>query len=109
MMTGMTGSAVGRFPGRAKQAPPVSSGLPEVLHRLEVAVVGAGRLGTALSEALRRADVRTTGPHGRGFDGRDADVVLLCVPDDKIAGAAAVLRPGPFVGHCSGATSLGVL
>ncbi len=68
------------------------------------AVVGAGRLGTALAAALR-AD----GPFGRGFAGDGYDVVLLCVPDSEIAGAAAAVAPGPLVGHCSGATGLDVL
>src|SRR5205807_10285054 len=31
---------------------------------------------------------------------------LLCVPDQEIAGAAALVAPGPRVGHCSGATGL---
>jgi len=65
-----------------------------------IAVVGAGRLGTALAAALH-AD----GPLGRGASPR-ADVVLLCVPDGEIAPAAAAVAPGPLVGHCSGATGL---
>ena len=66
-----------------------------------VAVIGAGRLGTALTRLLR-AD----GPYGRGADPRDAGVVLLAVPDSEIAAAAAAVSPGPLVGHCSGATTL---
>jgi predicted short-subunit dehydrogenase-like oxidoreductase (DUF2520 family) len=31
------------------------------------------------------------------------------VPDGQIAAAAAAVAPGPLVGHCSGATGLGVL
>jgi predicted short-subunit dehydrogenase-like oxidoreductase (DUF2520 family) len=71
-----------------------------------VAVVGAGRLGTALASALPAA-----GPFGRGCDGAGHDVVLLCVPDAEIAAAAAAVvpRPGLLVGHCSGATGLGAL
>jgi predicted short-subunit dehydrogenase-like oxidoreductase (DUF2520 family) len=34
---------------------------------------------------------------------------LLCVPDAEIAAAAALIVPGPLVGHCSGATRLDVL
>ena len=68
------------------------------------AVVGAGRLGTALAQALGLA-----APYGRGFDGAGHAVVLLCVPDSEIAAAAAAIAPGPLVGHCSGATGLGVL
>lgn len=37
------------------------------------------------------------------------DAVLLCVPDGEIGPAAKQIVPGPLVGHCSGATGLGVL
>jgi predicted short-subunit dehydrogenase-like oxidoreductase (DUF2520 family) len=73
------------------------------------ALVGAGRLGTALAGALRAAGVAVEGPLGRGADGAGADVVLLCVPDGEIAAAAAAIAPGPLVGHCSGALGLEVL
>ena len=96
------------------------------------AVIGPGRLGRALVAALRRgptappgapavpAGVSTApsrwtvaGPFGRDDAHRAAaaDVVLLCVPDAAIAGAAAALPPAPaaLVGHCSGATGLDVL
>lgn len=76
---------------------------------LRCAVVGRGRLGTALVAALARAGVPTAGPLGRGADCGDADVVLLCVPDGAIAEAAAVVAPGRLVGHCSGATTLAPL
>ncbi len=74
-----------------------------------LAVVGRGRLGGALTRALRDAGAPVSGPHGRGFDGAGADVVLLCVPDAAIAAAAATIAPGPIVGHCSGATTLAPL
>ena len=69
-----------------------------------IAIVGDGRLGRALTAALRTAGVRASGPHGRGFDGAgvapdraapdgpygaNPDAVLLCVPDAEIAAAAA--------------------
>jgi predicted short-subunit dehydrogenase-like oxidoreductase (DUF2520 family) len=78
------------------------------------AVVGAGRLGTAIAGALRGSGVRVTGPHGRGYDGRAPDgridaVVLLCVPDDAIGPAADLVVPGPLLGHCSGVSTLEVL
>jgi predicted short-subunit dehydrogenase-like oxidoreductase (DUF2520 family) len=73
------------------------------------AVVGAGRLGTALAAALRASGVAVDGPFGRGARGDGADVVLLCVPDAEIAAAAALIPDGPLVGHCSGATGLDVL
>jgi predicted short-subunit dehydrogenase-like oxidoreductase (DUF2520 family) len=72
--------------------------------RQTIAIVGGGRLGRALTGALR-----ATGPFGRGHDGAGADIVLLCVPDGEIANAAAAIAPGPLVGHCSGATGLDAL
>jgi predicted short-subunit dehydrogenase-like oxidoreductase (DUF2520 family) len=74
-----------------------------------IAIVGGGRMGRALIAALRSAAARVSGPHGRGFDGASADVVLLCVPDTEIAAAAAAVAPGPLVGHTSGATPLDAL
>jgi predicted short-subunit dehydrogenase-like oxidoreductase (DUF2520 family) len=74
-----------------------------------IAIAGAGRMGTALTAALRAAGRDVRGPLGRGADGRGATLVLLCVPDEQIAAAAAAVAPGPLVGHCSGATGLGVL
>lgn len=84
------------------------------LARLRCAIVGAGRLGRALTTALRDAGIPVEGPLGRGARCQDADVVLLCVPDGEIASAAAALAPGdgrrgPLVGHCSGALGLDVL
>jgi predicted short-subunit dehydrogenase-like oxidoreductase (DUF2520 family) len=73
------------------------------------AIVGAGRLGTALAAALRRTGLEIDGPLGRGADPRGAGAVLLCVPDGEIAAAAAAVTPGAPVGHCSGATGLDVL
>jgi pantoate--beta-alanine ligase len=73
------------------------------------AVVGHGRLGTALSAALRASGVPVDGPLGRGATGAGADVVLLCVPDAEIAVAAACIPGDRLVGHCSGATTLGPL
>jgi predicted short-subunit dehydrogenase-like oxidoreductase (DUF2520 family) len=74
-----------------------------------LAIVGRGRLGTALAAAFSAAGVGVAGPLGRGADAADADAVLLCVPDSEIANAAAAIVPGPPVGHCSGATGLDVL
>jgi predicted short-subunit dehydrogenase-like oxidoreductase (DUF2520 family) len=77
--------------------------------RRRLAVVGHGRVGSALSIALEPAGYEIDGPLGRGADGLGADAVLLCVPDAEIAPAAALIAPGPIVGHCSGATGLGAL
>lgn len=75
------------------------------------ALIGAGRLGTALAAAMRDAGLSVDGPLGReaAAAGADADVVLLCVPDAEIAAAAACVTPGAIVGHCSGATTLAPL
>jgi predicted short-subunit dehydrogenase-like oxidoreductase (DUF2520 family) len=75
---------------------------------LRIAIVGPGRLGHALARALASApgQFEPVGPLGPGADGRQADAVLLCVPDRQIATAAALISPGPLVGHCSGATGL---
>lgn len=69
------------------------------------AVVGAGRMGAALV----RASPLFAGPFGRGFDGDGHAAVLLAVPDARIGDAAACIRPGVLIGHCSGATPLTVL
>jgi predicted short-subunit dehydrogenase-like oxidoreductase (DUF2520 family) len=77
-----------------------------------LAIMGRGRLGSALAEALaNEADsaFEVTGPLGRDDDPAGADVVLLCVPDQEISNAAAAIAPGPLVGHCSGATGLDAL
>lgn len=81
---------------------------------LRCAVIGRGRLGTALAAALRAVGVHVCGPLGRDGDVAGNDVVLLAVPDGEIAAAAATVTgiagPGtarPMVGHCSGATPLG--
>lgn len=72
-----------------------------------LAVVGSGRLGTALHRALAAAGLDAgREPLGRGANARGADVVLLCVPDREIAAAAGAVTPGPLVAHTSGAGSL---
>jgi predicted short-subunit dehydrogenase-like oxidoreductase (DUF2520 family) len=74
-----------------------------------LAIVGRGRLGTALAGVLGATGFELLGPFGRGYDGAGADAVLLCVPDKQIAAAAQLIAPGPPVGHCSGATGLEAL
>jgi predicted short-subunit dehydrogenase-like oxidoreductase (DUF2520 family) len=81
--------------------------LDRIPHSL--AIVGAGRLGTALASALRATGLEIDGPLGRGADPSRVDAVLLCVPDGAIGAAAAAVAPGVPVGHCSGATGLDVL
>jgi predicted short-subunit dehydrogenase-like oxidoreductase (DUF2520 family) len=74
-----------------------------------IALIGAGRLGTAMAAALRAAGLSVDGPLGRGATAEGASLVLLCVPDAEIGAAAALVAPGPLVGHCSGATGLEAL
>ena len=69
-----------------------------------ISVIGRGRLGTALADALGAGEAL-----GRGSDGGGAEIVLLCVPDESIPAAAAGVAPGRLVGHCSGATTLAAL
>lgn len=90
---------------------------------MRLAIVGPGRLGSAIATRLRpHPSFELTGPLGRDETGartgngattRDSadalshsDAVLVCVPDREIAAAASAIRPGPIVGHCSGATGL---
>ena len=75
-----------------------------------IAVVGCGRLGTAMQNALEQAGLSCCpGPFGRGADGDGADLVLLCVPDRSISEASMAIKPGPLVVHTSGASSLSLL
>ncbi len=73
------------------------------------AVVGRGRLGSALASALREAGLQVDGPLERGAGAAGAGLVLLCVPDGEIAAASACISSGSLVGHCSGASDLGCL
>jgi predicted short-subunit dehydrogenase-like oxidoreductase (DUF2520 family) len=77
-----------------------------------LAILGGGRLGTALAAELA-GGFTILGPYGRDGYGELArarvDAVLLCVPDGEIGNAARAVAPGPLVGHCSGATGLDVL
>jgi predicted short-subunit dehydrogenase-like oxidoreductase (DUF2520 family) len=81
----------------------------DALACTRLAVIGRGRVGCALTEALRHAGYDIVGPLGRGADGSGADAVLFCVPDGEIARAAEHIAPGRLVGHCSGATGLDAL
>ncbi|HSQ32850.1 MAG TPA: DUF2520 domain-containing protein [Gemmatimonadaceae bacterium] len=77
-----------------------------------VTIVGPGRVGRALTEALRLRGVPVRGPLGR--DGplnsfTSDDMVVLCVPDSEIVRVAASIPDGPLVGHCAGALTLDVL
>jgi predicted short-subunit dehydrogenase-like oxidoreductase (DUF2520 family) len=75
----------------------------------QCAVVGAGRIGTALASAFRAAGIDVDGPLGRDDAVPPTGPVLLCVPDAQIRVAAAAIKRGRLVGHTSGATTLDVL
>ena len=66
-----------------------------------VKVVGAGRVGSAVSVRLREQGVRLADA--------EPELVLLCVPDRAIAETAAAVPVGPWVAHVSGATPLAAL
>ncbi len=75
-----------------------------------VGVIGAGRLGTALADALRHAGQPVLGPARRGDIPHGCRALVLCVPDAEISAAAqAVAGAAPLVGHTSGATPLSAL
>ena len=84
--------------------------ITDSLESASVGVIGAGRLGTALSAALREAGLDVEGPLGRGEVPRGCDAIVLCVPDAEIAAAAAVVAgAAPLIGHTSGVTGLDAL
>ncbi|HEX7589761.1 MAG TPA: DUF2520 domain-containing protein, partial [Demequinaceae bacterium] len=103
--------------------------------RLDVGVVGGGRVGAVLGAALRLAEHRVVGASGISeasatrIDAllpgtprldpeavvRAADLILLTVPDDALAAVVAGLasvgawRPGQIAVHASGLHGLAVL
>jgi predicted short-subunit dehydrogenase-like oxidoreductase (DUF2520 family) len=62
-----------------------------------VTVIGAGRVGSAVSARLAERDVDVR---------EDGELRLLCVPDSAVAEVARGIDPGPWVAHVSGATPL---
>ena len=101
---------------------------------MDVAVVGAGRVGTAFAVLLRRAGHVVTAVSGRDATparaerylpgvpvlpaveaASSADLVVLGVPDDALPDTVLILaetatfRPGAWVVHVSGASGLEVL
>ncbi|RZU50930.1 putative short-subunit dehydrogenase-like oxidoreductase (DUF2520 family) [Krasilnikovia cinnamomea] len=100
-----------------------------------VGIVGGGRVGTALGQALQGAGYQVVGVSARSAQARDrcrrrlpgvpvltphevaarSSLTLLSVPDDAIASvcgelaAAGALAPGRHVMHASGACGLAVL
>ncbi len=99
-------------PGAAGPAP--GAGVADIGGLERLAIVGPGRVGGAIAQALRAAGRPVSGPYGRGYrgvglGGQHDRVVLLCVPDAAIADAAALIDRRALVGHCSGASGLDVL
>jgi predicted short-subunit dehydrogenase-like oxidoreductase (DUF2520 family) len=66
-----------------------------------VRVIGAGRVGSAISARLAERGVEVRAD--------SADLVLLCVPDSAISEVAGRLEPGPWIAHTSGGTPLAAL
>src|SRR3954451_1053785 len=80
-----------------------------------IAIVGAGRAGTALHRAAVNAGLSATlaGRDEARAAYRHSQIALLCVPDSEIEAAGAVpgeaVPPLRFVGHVSGAVGLDAL
>jgi predicted short-subunit dehydrogenase-like oxidoreductase (DUF2520 family) len=66
-----------------------------------VHVIGAGRVGSAVSARLAERGVEALE--------ENAELVLLCVPDSAIADVAQAIEPGPWLAHVSGGTPLSAL
>ncbi|WP_330464889.1 Rossmann-like and DUF2520 domain-containing protein [Micromonospora zamorensis] len=111
-------------------------GAPVAPRLLTVGVIGAGRVGAVLGAALTAAGHRVVAVAGDSSASRArlalllpevprrpaaavahaaADLLLIAVPDDALAGVVAdladrgALRPGQVVAHTSGAHGLAVL
>lgn len=78
---------------------PPGTGAIELIESVQV--VGAGRVGSAVSARLAE--------RGVALDRDEPQLVLLCVPDRAIAEVAAATPAGPWVAHVSGATPLAAL
>ncbi len=78
---------------------------------MNITIVGTGRAGTSFAVALRRAghDVQLR-HHGDLASFGRTSLIVLCVPDDAIAGVAAALPTGDYVvAHVAGSRALDVL
>src|SRR5690349_12410643 len=105
------------------------------VRRIKIGVIGAGRVGAVLGAALQRAGYRVVAAAAVSAASRDraqrllpgtellpadevarrADLVLLAVPDDALAGLVTglvemdAIRAGQIVAHTSGAHGVAVL
>lgn len=101
--------------------------------RLRVGIVSAGRVGTALGEALAVAGHRVVAAHAPSEASREralrrlpaaelgtipdvvaaSDLILITVPDTELPAVAATVagcvRPGQIVAHTAGAHGVGIL
>src|ERR1043165_10256765 len=75
---------------------------------MDVTIVGPGRLGNALTKALKAKGVAVSGPLKKG-DTIQGKIVLLAVPDREIANVAKLVPKESMVGHTAGALTLKVL
>ncbi len=78
---------------------------------MNIVIVGAGRAGLSFATALRDVHQVSVLHHDELAPVVDADLVLLCVPDDHIAATARALRVGrdTVVAHVAGSRGLEVL
>jgi predicted short-subunit dehydrogenase-like oxidoreductase (DUF2520 family) len=79
---------------------------------MNITIVGTGRAGSSFAVALSEVGHRVILQHHDDTTiDPNADVVLLCVPDDSLAELARSLRVGPstVVAHCAGSRTLDVL
>lgn len=109
--------------------------MQNAMSRQNIGIIGAGRVGAVLGAALVRAGHRVVAAVGVSTASKSraeqllpgvallpadqvaasADLVLLAVPDDVLAGLVnglvetGALRPGQIVAHTSGAHGLAVL
>ncbi|MEP6494607.1 MAG: DUF2520 domain-containing protein [bacterium] len=81
----------------------------EIESRETFAVIGRGKLGNAITAAIKRAGLVVGGPLGRNADVGSASVVILCVPDGQIAAVAGAITGDRIVAHCSGVATLALL
>ncbi len=79
------------------------------LSDISIAIVGRGRLGSALAVALRERGYRVAGPFGRADAIAPATLTLLAVPERELVAAAYRVSPDGIVGHCSASAPLELL
>lgn len=91
--------------------PPTPSAILHTVNRPAIAIVGVGRLGTALAQRLSEVGyaVETLTRKSTSLKRLHADLVWLCVPDAQIAGMAIAFSKfqwsGKYALHSSGVLS----